>query len=174
MGLQPALWASPIVFHPIFQRQETIMSHNVVSILKDLIKTCSDGEKGFHNGSQDARDPELKDALAQCARECTVAVSELQRCAAAYGATPEHEGTISGAIQRGWAELKTSMSSNKDLAILQACERGEAMAEKAYRQALEKDLPTDARAIVERQLQSVMKSHEQIKAMRDARIAVKQ
>lgn len=52
--------------------------------------------------------------------------------------------------------------------MLNECERGEDVAKKSYKQALEKDLPADIRQVVERQYQGVLRNHDQIKALRDA------
>jgi len=147
-------------------------TENAISTLKDLIKTSTDGEKGFLSGSEDAKDLSLKQTLRACSQQCAAAAVELQSCVATLGGEADHEGTISGAIHRGWTNLKTSMSSDKDLAILQECERGEDVAKKAYRQALDKDLPADIRAIIERQYQGVIQNHDNIKMLRDARAAI--
>ena len=47
------------------------------------------------------------------------------------------------------------------------CERGEDVALKSYRRALEKDLPLDVRTVVERQYQGVLQNHEVMKNLRD-------
>ena len=53
-----------------------------------------------------------------------------------------------------------------DDAIMRECERGEDMALKSYRRALEKDLPLDVRAVVERQYQGVIQNYELMKNLR--------
>jgi uncharacterized protein (TIGR02284 family) len=60
------------------------------------------------------------------------------------------------------------ITGRDDEAILNECERGEDVALKSYRKALEKDLPMDVRSVVERQLQGVQRNHDQVKALRDA------
>jgi uncharacterized protein (TIGR02284 family) len=60
------------------------------------------------------------------------------------------------------------LTGKSDEAILNECERGEDVALKSYRKALEKDLPVDVRSVVERQLQGVQRNHDQVKVLRDA------
>jgi len=54
-----------------------------------------------------------------------------------------------------------------DDVIMKECERGEELALKSYRRALERDLPLDVRAVVERQYQGVIQQHELMKSLRD-------
>lgn len=55
-----------------------------------------------------------------------------------------------------------------DESIPNECERGEDVALKSYRKALEKDLPVDVRSVVEGQMQGVQRNQDQVKALRDA------
>ena len=51
--------------------------------------------------------------------------------------------------------------------MLAECERGEDVALRSYRNALDKVLPTEVRTIVERQYQGVLRNHDQVKALRN-------
>ena len=53
------------------------------------------------------------------------------------------------------------------------CEKGEDVAKKRYQDALEKDLPADVRAVVERQYQGVLQNHDRIRDLRDQHAATK-
>jgi uncharacterized protein (TIGR02284 family) len=54
-----------------------------------------------------------------------------------------------------------------DKAVLEGCERGQDNALARYGKALEKPLPEDIRAVVERQLQMVRDCHAEMKRLRD-------
>ena len=47
------------------------------------------------------------------------------------------------------------------------CERGEDSAKKNYQEALEADLPSDVRSLVNRQYQDVVHTHDTIRSWRD-------
>jgi uncharacterized protein (TIGR02284 family) len=74
---------------------------------------------------------------------------------------------MSGTLHRRWIDIKSAITGKDDVSILNECERGEDVAVKSYRQALEKDLPASIRTIVQRQFDGVMRNHDQVKALRD-------
>jgi len=140
----------------------------VISELNDLIETCLDGYKGFQECADDLKDPKLKSTMAARAQDCSTAATELQQLVTKLGGDPEQKASVSGALHRKWVDIKSSITGKSNEAILNECERGEDVALKSYKQALEKDLPADVRAVVERQLQGVQRNHDQVKALRDA------
>lgn len=149
------------------------MSTNVVSVLNDLIETSKDGEKGFLKAAEDTRDPSLKLLFQNRAEACSQGAIELQDLVQRLGGKPETGGSVAGALHRGWVDVKSAVSGHSDHAILAECERGEDAAKKNYREALEKDLPADVRAVVERQYQGVIENHDRIRDLRDQYAATK-
>jgi uncharacterized protein (TIGR02284 family) len=146
---------------------------NTVSVLNDLIETSKDGEQGFLKAAEDATDPELKTLFASRADECARAARELQERVVQLGGKPEHRGSVGGALHRGWVDVKSALSSRDNHAILAECERGEDVAKKRYRDALDKDLPADIRAVVELQFQGVIQNHDRVRDLRDQYAAMK-
>jgi len=146
---------------------------NTVSVLNDLIETSKDGEQGFLKAAEDATDPKLKTLFTSRAEECARAVRELQARVVQLGGKPEDRGSVSGALHRGWVDVKSALSSRDNHAILAECERGEDVAKKRYREALDKDLPADVRALVELQFQGVLQNHDRIRDLRDQFAALK-
>lgn len=141
--------------------------NDIASTLNHLIETCKDGEQGYMTCAENASSPELKTLFASKARERSSVASELQQRANALGIAPETTGSLSGALHRGWVDLKGAITGQDDLAILNECERGEDVALKAYRQALAKDLPSELRDLFARQAESVQRCHDEIKALRN-------
>ena len=142
------------------------MSTNIVSVLNDLVETSKDGEKGFLKAAEDTRDPSLKQLFQGRAEDCGRGARELQDLVQRLGGKPETGGTVGGALHRGWVDVKSAVTG-RDTGILAECERGEDVAKKNYRDALDKDLPADVRAIVERQYQGVIQNHDRIRDLRD-------
>jgi uncharacterized protein (TIGR02284 family) len=141
---------------------------STTSILNNLIETSKDGEKGFRTSADNAKDPELKELFRKRADDCARGASELQSLVARLGEKPEDGGSIAGAIHRGWVNIKTSVTANDDLAILEEVERGEDVAKASYRKALDSgDLSPDARSVVQKQYDGVLRNHDQVRALRD-------
>ena len=149
------------------------MSTNIVSVLNDLVETSKDGEKGFLKAAEDTRDPSLKQLFQGRAEDCGRGARELQDLVQRLGGKPETGGTVGGALHRGWVDVKSAVTGRDDHGILAECERGEDVAKKNYRDALDKDLPADVRAIVERQYQGVIQNHDRIRDLRDQYAASK-
>ncbi|WJF89134.1 PA2169 family four-helix-bundle protein [Paraburkholderia bonniea] len=143
------------------------MSTNVVTVLNDLVETSKDGEKGFRKAAEEAHDAQLKTLFQGCAEDCMRGARELQDAVQHLGGKPESGGSISGALHRGWADVKAAVTGRSDHDILAECEKGEDVAKKHYREALEKDLPSDVRTLVDRQFQGVLQQHDRIRDLRD-------
>jgi uncharacterized protein (TIGR02284 family) len=149
------------------------MATNVVSVLNELVETSKDGEKGFRKAAEDAHDAQLKTLFLSRAEDCTSGARELQDVVQGLGGKPETGGTVGGALHRGWVDVKSAVADRSDYAILAECEKGEDVAKKRYHDALEKELPQDVRAIVERQYQGVLQNHDRVRDLRDQYAAAK-
>ena len=72
-------------------------------------------------------------------------------------------------MHRGWLKVKAAVGADSDASILDEAERGEDANVARYRKALKADsLPADVLATIDRQAQAAQRSHDEIKAMRDA------
>jgi uncharacterized protein (TIGR02284 family) len=142
-------------------------SDELISTLNDLIETSKDGEEGFRSCADATTNTQLKAFFSNRAQSCTAAVIELQDLVRVHGGDPETSGGLGGALHRRWVDIKAALTGHDDKAILKECERGEDVAVASYRRAIEKNLPDDVRATVERQYQGVLQNHDQVKSLRD-------
>ncbi|RQP22817.1 ferritin-like domain-containing protein [Piscinibacter terrae] len=140
---------------------------DIVDTLNDLIETCKDGEYGFGACAKHATSAELSTLFLQRAAECKTAAAELEPYVVQYGGKPDHGGSASGALHRGWVAVRGSLVGFTDQAMLDECERGEDAALARYRKALKEDLPEQLLALVQRQQLGVQRNHDQIKSLRD-------
>lgn len=143
------------------------MASDTIDTLNDLIETCKDGEKGFRDAAQHAVNPDLQQTFRKRADECREGAVELQAVVMQLGGKAEDGGSVAGAAHRGWMAVKGSLAGYTDLALLEECERGEDVAMKNYREALESGLPAECQALVERQFEGVKRNHAQVRALRD-------
>lgn len=146
---------------------------DVVDAIRDLINTCRDGEKGFHEAADHAKRPDFKTMFLEVSRERAGYARELESelvSIAPEKSDEKDEGHVVGALHRAWIDTKTALGAG-DQAILEWLEQGEDYAKGKYEKALSVGLPTNVLAVVRRQSQSVHATHDRIKALRDAKAA---
>jgi uncharacterized protein (TIGR02284 family) len=140
---------------------------DVISTLNDLIETSKDGETGFRTCAGGVKDAKVKAIFEEAARRCAEGAAELKAKVRALGGNPEKRGSVSGALHRGWVNIKSTITGMDEAAVLAECERGEDVAKKSYEDALKKDLPADIRSMVERQYQGVRENHDRVRNLRN-------
>lgn len=141
---------------------------DTLNILNGLIETCEDGAHGFGVAADDAKDAELRNLFRRYAEQRTRFSRELREVARQHGGSGDESGSVAGKLHRGWINLKAAISSNEPHAVLAECERGEDAAVKAYREALEKLTPSNARDVVMRQSADVQAAHDTVRDLRDS------
>ncbi|TFY99023.1 ferritin-like domain-containing protein [Ramlibacter humi] len=142
-------------------------TRDVIDALQDLVECCKDGEYGFRECAEQARRADLKSLFLQRADDCARGAEELNNEIRSLGGSPEESGSAAGALHRGWVSVKSKLTTYDDKAVLEECERGEDNAVARYRKALQKPLPENIRAKVERQFQGVQRNHDQVKMLRN-------
>lgn len=143
------------------------MNDQVISTLNDIIETCKDGEEGFRTCAENVEDSALKDIFTERSQRCAESVKELQNEVRRLGGDPDTHGSVSGALRRGWLNVKSAITGKDEAAVLAECERGEDVALQHYQDALREDLPSDVRNLIERQYQGVMANYELVRSLQD-------
>jgi uncharacterized protein (TIGR02284 family) len=142
--------------------------NNAVSVLKNLIETCKDGEKGYKDAAEHVKRTDLKTYFHEQSAERGRFAAELQTELAKVGeAEKKPSGSASGAMRRAWIDTKVALGGG-DKTILESLESGEDEAKDAYNKALTGSLPIGVTEIVRRQAASVQKAHDKVKMLRDA------
>ena len=140
----------------------------VVSTLNDLIETCRDGQKGYQAAADGVTNGELKSLFLEYSRQRASFVGELQDEVRRLGGDPQQTGSIAATLHRGWIDIKSAVTGEDEGAVISECERGEESAVENYREALDADLPTNVRAIVERQFSKIKSARDRIAALERA------
>ena len=138
-----------------------------VSVLNDLIETCKDGANGFRAAAAAVESPAAKALFTSRVPAIESAAAELQAEVRRLGGDAETTGSVAASVHRGWINLKSAVTGKDDAAMITECERGEDVAVKNYEDALEKDLPADVRAVVERQYRGAVQNLERVRALGD-------
>jgi uncharacterized protein (TIGR02284 family) len=142
-------------------------NEKAVSVLNDLIETCKDGEQGFKTAAEGVSRPDLKSTFLEYSHQRAQMSSELQAEVRRLGGDPEQHGSVSGAVHRGWMDIKSAVSRHDDHAIVAEAERGEDYAKSAYENASRESLPASARTLVGQQAAQVRQTHDMVRGLRD-------
>jgi uncharacterized protein (TIGR02284 family) len=143
---------------------------DIRDIIENLIETCRDGEKGFSQSAEHAKDPELRRRFLEESRTRADFASQLEREAVSQGAKIGQKGSVAGALHRGWIDLKGKVGMD-DKSILESVEQGEDTARDAYQKALAADLPPSLKALIQKQYEHVQAKHDEMRRLRDSRAA---
>ncbi len=142
--------------------------HETKRVLTSLINTLQDSQKGFADIGEHLKDDQLKRFfLAESLKRANFR-AELENELHRLG---EHDvkesGTAVAAVHRVWGDLKAKLGGG-DHTLLETAEQGEDQAKKAYKDALEQDLPMPIRQLLSEQQAHVLTSHDYVKSHRDA------
>ena len=144
------------------------VAHEIANTLNGLIQICRDGEEGFQTAAEALKDQDIKSELMQYSAQRHEFTTQLQNLVGWLDEEQREDGSLTGALHRGWINLRTAISKSDTYAILAECERGEDAAVKAYRDAIESGLPAEYVYVVQSQFGTVLTTHDRIKALRDA------
>jgi uncharacterized protein (TIGR02284 family) len=144
-----------------------ITNDDVISTLNGLIETCRDGQEGFKQAAEGVERSDLKTLFFEFSSQRAKFAGDLQDLVRTLGGDPEKSGSMTGAIHRGWINIKSAVTGQDEGAILSECERGEDSAKNAYKDALETALPAYIQQAVQQQYVSVQSAHDRVKELRD-------
>ncbi len=146
------------------------METQKIDAINSLIIINNDRSEGYRKAAEEAKDSELKSLFNKFSDQSRSFSSELRKFVP-NAKEPDHDETkTTGKLFRLWMDLKAAVTSNDRKAILSSCEFGEDAAKNEYKSVLEKsgELPADALSVITKQNAEILKSHDQIKSMRDA------
>jgi uncharacterized protein (TIGR02284 family) len=145
--------------------------NNAVSVVKELIETCKDGQKGYQDGASKVKRPDLKAFFNEQSQERGRFAGELEAELHRLEAGDKDKdkkvsGSVAGSLHRAWIDTKVSLGAG-DKAILEWMEQGEDRAKDAYQKASSASLPGNVAELVRRQAASVQKAHDKVRNLRD-------
>lgn len=141
------------------------------AILEDLVETLEDGREGFQKAAERLGDdgfPDLAQRMIQFSDQRARLSAELREIGLTEGIELEGQGTVTGAMHRGWISLKDALTGDSPHAVLAAAETGEDHAVTEFEKALQdQDLPVDWRPVITAQADAVRSAHDEVRALRD-------
>lgn len=139
----------------------------VIETLHDVIECLIDGHDGFQKIGEHLKDESLRKYFLAESLKRSQFRGELETMLHSTGDhNPKESGTVSGAIHRAWGDLKAHLGGG-DHTLLETAEQGEDTAKRAYKTALEKELPLPVKELLTTQYEHIQESHDYVKAARD-------
>jgi uncharacterized protein (TIGR02284 family) len=140
--------------------------------IKTVVQVLNDGEKSFADLGEKLKNPEMKAFFIQESAHRGKFAKDLEvELALVEGDTKDIAETAAGAIYRSWGDLNANLGGG-DHTLLETAEQGEDAAKKAYKEALEGNVPSPSiRALLFKQQPHIRESHDTVKAFRDSTAA---
>ena len=140
-------------------------------MLGDLIRICRDGEEIHRSAAERCTSDSLRAVLMERSHQRAGFVAALQTLQRRHGASNREAGSVAGAVQRAWTELRAALTPTSDDAILVELDDHEASAIQGYRGILE-DFPiglyaADA-AVISFHLREIGRSRDGLRAFQTA------
>ena len=146
---------------------QQISNKEVIETLQDVVESLVDGQEGFQSIGEHLRDETLKKYFLAESLKRSQFRGELETMLHTTGDhDPKKSGSVSGALHRTWGDIKAHLGGG-DHTLLETAEQGEDAAKKAYKEALQKELPSPIKQLLTTQYEHIQKSHDFVKAARD-------
>jgi uncharacterized protein (TIGR02284 family) len=137
-------------------------------VLLDVIATLEDSQKGFADIGEHLKNETLKRYfLAESLKRANFRAELENELHRAGVHDVKESGTVAGTLHRVWGDVKAKLGSG-DHGLLETAEQGEDAAKKAYKDALDQELPLPIRQLLSTQQAHVLTSHDYVKAARDS------
>ena len=138
---------------------------DTVTTLNGLIHTCRDGEEGFRMAADAVKDTQLRSLFRDLSAQRAQFATELEAEVVRLGEVPTTQGTVMGALHRGWMNVKNAVVGSDDATIVSECERGEDSAVAAYQDAMDHDLASVTQSLIAKQFSFVQAGHDRVRAI---------
>lgn len=141
-------------------------------VTKSIMKTLEDGRQGFEKAAErleSSDEAELARQFRTFATQRAEFSSALETMAKQYGDDIDEDGSVAGALHRGWLTVKDALSGSDASGVLEAAEQGEDHAVEQYEKGLKEDISDGLRTVLERQFTEVKAAHDTVRNLRDSR-----
>jgi uncharacterized protein (TIGR02284 family) len=147
--------------------KHTPTNKEVQETLHSVMESLIDGQEGCKKIAEHLKDETLKRYfLAESLKRAQFrgAIETMLHTEGDHD--PKESGTVSGTLLRTWGDMKAHLGGG-DHTLLETAEQGEDAAKKAYKEALDKELPLPVHQLLSSQYVHIQSSHDYVKAARD-------
>ena len=141
-----------------------------VGKLNDLLEKNYDARKGYTEAMEDINDPALRNYFMMQAERRSHFANELMDRIVSCGGEPIESGSGTGDLHRTWMNIKSTLSGDKEEAILNECIRGDKASLNEYQDAIDNEhLNVADKDIIRKEKAEVEQTLGKIKTMEDVR-----
>jgi uncharacterized protein (TIGR02284 family) len=138
-----------------------------IKVLNSLVETTLDSAEGYAEAAKDAKSAQLVSLFEGRAGERRRAASTLQQCVRSLGGTPEDDGTVLASAHRMFVNLRTSITSADNTAVVDEVERGEDHIKHKFEEAMnDNELSPPAMSAIADVYTSVRSGHDQMRDLK--------
>lgn len=135
-----------------------------IRTLNSLIETTLDSADGYSQAAKDAKSEAPVALFRDRSLERRQVATTLQQRVRELGAEPEEEGTVLASAHRMFVNLRTSLTSNDNKAVVYEVERGEDHIKSKFENAMkDEDVSPGTMAIISDAYTSVRNGHDQMR-----------
>jgi uncharacterized protein (TIGR02284 family) len=135
-----------------------------IDVLNNLIETTLDSADGYAEAAKNAKSEQLSSLFRARAGERGTVAATLQDCVRSLGGEPEDDGTVLASAHRMFVNLRASVTSNDNKAVVEEVERGEDHIKSKFEDAMnDKDVSPTTISIIAEAYTSVRSGHDQMR-----------
>ncbi|MEO7068822.1 MAG: PA2169 family four-helix-bundle protein [Rhodanobacter sp.] len=140
-----------------------------IKTLNSLIATTLDSADGYAEAAKDAHSQSLIALFQARSHERQQVASTLQQSVRQLGGKPEDDGTVLASAHRMFLNLRVSVTSKDNKAVVEEVERGEDHIKAQFEDAMaDADLSINTKTDINAAYASVRKGHDQMRDLKNA------
>ncbi len=140
-----------------------------IKTLNSLIETTLDSADGYAEAAKDAKSEQLISLFTTRATERHRTASTLQQCVRTLGGEPENDGTVLASAHRMFVNLRASLTSNDNAAVVDEVERGEDHIKAKFEDAMkDTEVSSGIMSAITEAYASVRSGHDQMRNIKKA------
>lgn len=141
-------------------------SHDI-KVLNSLIETTLDSADGYAEAAKDAKSGQLISLFQSRSDERRNAAALLQQGVRSLGGKPEDDGTVLASAHRVFVNLRASLTSHDNKAVVDEVERGEDHIKAKFEDAMKDDEVTPlTMSVIADVYTSVRSGHDQMRDLK--------
>ena len=131
-------------------------------LLQHLAAINKDAEAALRTAAENVKNSEIESLFIGHPKKHAKIPADLQPEIERLGGKPSESGTVGGAIERGWMDLKSALTGNSAAAMIASCENGELHAEVAYSDATKVHPTGTTRKLIEKHHEQILGFHKRL------------
>ena len=143
-------------------------NEHAVDVLNGLIETTFDSAESFGKAAELARNPRVQDLFRHKAEARMSLAEGLKQAVRNLEGQPVDQGSAAGPLHQGIMVLRDKLGRNSDKPLIEEVKLGETFVKHRFESASQdQELPSQARAEIDRTFGQVSSDHDEIAALRE-------